>query len=271
MIWAASLLCVMASQSISAKDILLRSWSQTLVVGHRGAAAHAPENTLAGFRLAIASGAVATECDVHLDAEGNLAVIHDNTVDRTTTGKGRVKEKSSAELRALGVPTLADLTAVTKDRIVLVVEIKDGEDAPRKVVEHIQSQGMTDQTIVFSFHAKFVEATKTLDPKQTAIWLVSGKPTGEKLDEVMAQAEAIRADGLGFSYQGVTEEAIAAAHKRKLPVFVWTVPPGPEVERLRALKANFIITDHPKEVVEQLAQSTSNNHHIVSKTARISG
>jgi len=254
-IWAASLLCVMASQSISAKDILLRSWSQTLVVGHRGAAAHAPENTLAGFRLAIASGAVATECDVHLDAEGNLAVIHDNTVDRTTTGKGRVKEMTSGELRALGVPTLADLTAVTIDRIVLVVEIKDGEDAPRKVVEHIRSQGMTDQTIVFSFHAKFVEATKTLDPKQTAIWLVSGKPTGEKLAEVLAQAQAIRADGLGFSYQGVTEEAIVAAHNRKLPVFVWTVPPGPEVERLKGLKANFIITDHPKEVVEQLAKS----------------
>ncbi len=255
MIWIVPLFCAMASQSISTRDLLLRSWSQTLVVGHRGAAAHAPENTLAGFKLAISSGAVATECDVHLDAEGNLAVIHDNTVDRTTTGKGRVKEKSSAELRALGVPTLADLTAITQGKIVLVVEIKDGEDAPRKVVQHIRSQGMTDQTIVFSFHAKFVEATKALDPKQTSVWLVSGKPTGDKLDEVLVQAEAMRADGLGFSFQGVSQEAIVAAHKRKLPVFVWTVPPGPEVERLRALKVNFIITDHPKEVVEQLAKS----------------
>ncbi len=241
----------------STARILAESWSRTLVVGHRGVAAHAPENTLEGFRLAITSGAVATECDVHLDAEGDLAVIHDNTVDRTTTGQGRVKEKSSAELRALGVPSLADLTAVTKDKIVLVVEIKDGEDAPRKVVEHVRSQGMTDQTIVFSFHAKFVETTKALEPKQTAIWLVSGKPTGEKLNEVLAQAAAIRADGLGFSYQGVTEEAILAAHNRRLPVFVWTVPPGSEVDRLKKLKANFIITDHPKEVADQLAKVKS--------------
>lgn len=254
MIGIIPLFCVMASQSISTRDILLRSWSQTLVVGHRGAAAHAPENMLAGFKLAISSGAAATECDVHVDADGGLVVIHDNTVDRTTTGKGRVKEKSSAELRALGVPTLADLTAITKDKIVLVVEIKDGEDAPRKVVEHLQTQGMTDQTIVFSFHAKYVEATKSLDPRQTAVWLVSGKPTGDKLDEVLVQAEAMRADGLGFSFQGLTEEAVLAAHKRKLPVFVWTVPPGPEIERLRAFKVNFIITDHPKEVVERLAR-----------------
>ncbi|MBZ0214403.1 MAG: hypothetical protein K8H99_11430, partial [Nitrospirae bacterium] len=84
--------------------------------------------------------------------------------------------------------------------------------------------------------------------------LVSGKPTGEKLDEVLAQTARMGADGLGFSYQGVTEESIVAAHKRRLPVFVWTVPPGPEVERLRALMVNFIITDHPKEVVEQLAK-----------------
>ncbi|MBZ0213572.1 MAG: glycerophosphodiester phosphodiesterase, partial [Nitrospirae bacterium] len=57
--------------------ILADSWVRPQVIGHRGAAAHAPENTLRGFRLAIASGAVATECDVHVDAEGNLAVIHD--------------------------------------------------------------------------------------------------------------------------------------------------------------------------------------------------
>src|SRR5215204_6586712 len=74
---------------------------RTLVVAHRGASAEAPENTLAAFRLALEQGAPAVECDVHLSADGSPVVIHDETVDRTTNGKGAVAALTRAALRGL--------------------------------------------------------------------------------------------------------------------------------------------------------------------------
>ena len=115
-----------AAPKPSTADIVQRSWDETLVVGHRGAAAYKPENTLPSFEEAISSGAVATECDVHLSQDRQMAVMHDKTLDRTTSLKGAVKDTPMAAMSAAGVPTLQELAKLTKDRIVLVVEIKRG-------------------------------------------------------------------------------------------------------------------------------------------------
>src|ERR1700675_773367 len=82
------------------------------VIGHRGAAGLAPENTLAGFRKAAEIGVGWVEVDVHLSADGVPVVIHDDTLDRTTSGTGPVAAKSAAALEALGVPTLAATIAL---------------------------------------------------------------------------------------------------------------------------------------------------------------
>lgn len=245
-------LCLALMDVPSAARVFEDSWRKTLVVGHRGAAAYAPENTLDSFRAAIGSGAVATECDVHLDADGGIAVIHDDTLDRTTKGKGPVAKARSAELRALGVPSLEELTAVTKGKIVLVVEIKDGHGIEEKVVAHLRREGMLDQAIVFSFDRGRVAAVKTLEPALKAVWLIGDKPTAEALPGMVADALAAKLDGVGFAYGNVSAPVVAAFHARRLPVFAWTVPPGDWVGRLAALKVNFIITNHPRHVSELL-------------------
>ena len=80
---------------------MLKSLPRPIIFAHRGASAHAPENTLAAFELALAQGADAIELDVKLSADGHVVVIHDATVDRTTDRQGRVKDISLAELRSL--------------------------------------------------------------------------------------------------------------------------------------------------------------------------
>lgn len=234
---------------ISAKMIVEQSWKETLVVGHRGAAAYKPENTIASFEESIACKAVASECDVHVSKDGELIIMHDHTLDRTTTLKGEVKETLAADMVAAGIPTLSDYLKTTKDRIVSVIEIKAGMDVVPKTLDLVKKQKMLSQSIFFSFSADFIKQVKVSEPKAYAVWLNSAP---KDLAEHFAKCKEIKADAIGVGYPGATPEIVAEAHKRKMPIFVWTVPPGPEVDRLKALKVNFIITNHPRDVIEQL-------------------
>jgi len=246
------ILCMLAAivtAKPSAQAIVAESWKTTQVIGHRGAAAYLPENTLPSFEEAIKSGAAATECDIHLSRDGEMVVMHDKTLDRTTSLKGEVAKTAWPVIKEAGIPSLADVAKITKDRIVLVVEIKAGEGIESKMVDHLDGQNMRDQSIVFSFGKGHIAKTKEIDSRYFGVWLVA-LPTSPK--ETLDQAQEIKADGIGFSYKTVTPELVAEAQRRKMPVFVWTVPPGSEVDRLQAMKVNFIITDHPRDVLKQL-------------------
>lgn len=138
-----------------------------LVIAHRGGAGRAPENTLAAFEQSAALGAAAIELDVRLSRDGEVVVIHDATVDRTTDGTGAVSSRTAAELgrldaghrftpdagrtfpfrgRGIGVPRLADVIARTGD-VPLLVEIKTA-DTLRPTVDLIERLGATDRTVV---------------------------------------------------------------------------------------------------------------------------
>lgn len=245
-----ALIAAMLFSKPSAADIIQRSWSQTLVVGHRGAAAYKPENTLPAFEEAINSGAVATECDIHLSKDREMMVMHDATVDRTTTIKGAVKDLTAAEMVAAGVPTLQQLTDLTKGRIVLVVEIKNGDGIEQMMVDHLKREKMVEETIAFGFSSERIARVKDANPRQIAVWLVSDPSDPEKVFETLRE---IKGDGFGVDYHKATPELAKMARDRHVPFFVWTVPPGSEVDRLKAMKVNFIITNHPRDVFKQLA------------------
>lgn len=253
-------IAMMASAKPSTQSIITESWKKTLVIGHRGAAAYKPENTLPSFEEAIASKAVATECDVYESSDGEVVIMHDTTLDRTTKLKGLVEETPWSTLKAAGVPSLKDLIQITKDRIVVVVEIKKpkiinirvGPGIEGKVVQMLEKSGLRDQSIVFSFGEEHIVNTKKADPRYFSVWLVGKTLTPAEYTATLDKAKELGANGIGFQYRNVTPELVKAAHDRKVPVFVWTVPPGPEVDRLKALKVNFIITDHPRDVLKQL-------------------
>ena len=171
----------------------------TIVVAHRGASTQAPENTMQAFRLGVAADADAIELDVHLTADRQLAVIHDETLDRTTDRRGRVAELTMDEIReadagatfvrpgdsgypfaerGLQVPTLPEVLAWLPGGIGLVVEIK-ARAAADAVVEAVQGHGVRDdgRLAVISFDEAAIERVRELDAGiRTGYLLVPTQP-----------------------------------------------------------------------------------------------
>ena len=171
----------------------------TLVVAHRGASAEAPENTMEAFRLGVEAGADAIELDVHLTADGQLAVIHDDTLDRTTDRTGAVADLTMDEIReadagatfarpgdsgtpfagrGLTVPTLPEVLEWLPEGVGLVVEIK-APAAADAVVEALRPHPVrtSDRCAVISFHEGAIDRVHELDPGiRTGYLLVPTQP-----------------------------------------------------------------------------------------------
>jgi glycerophosphoryl diester phosphodiesterase len=157
----------------------------TLVVAHRGASAQAPENTMEAYRLAVEAGADAIELDVHLSQDGQMALIHDDTVDRTTDGVGRVDGFNMAGLqrfdagarftaadgstpfarKGLKIPTLPEVLDWLPDGVGLVVEIKARAAVP-SVIEALRGRPVREQgrASVISFDEASIDEAHALDP-----------------------------------------------------------------------------------------------------------
>src|SRR4030042_4900324 len=147
--------------------------SRPTVVSPAACAGHAPENTLAGLRLALHMGADTIEIDVHLSVDGIPVLIHDDSVDRTTDGRGMVASLTLAELRELDasarspfatfrgekVPTLAEALDLTRGRALLVIEIKP-PDIEKEVLEVVRRAGALDWAMIWSFHPSVVAGVR---------------------------------------------------------------------------------------------------------------
>jgi glycerophosphoryl diester phosphodiesterase len=233
-------------------QIIAASFDRTNIVGHRGAAAYAPENSLEAFRLGWESGAPALECDIHMSSDGVPMVMHDATLDRTTELTGRVDATTAAEMKRAGVPTLDELLDHVRGKAILVIEIKAGVGVEKAVVDRVRRRGIKDEVIVFSFNQDIVRRVKELGPEIFTVWLSSRGFELRQTPELLRTLRDLNADAVGFQYRNVTPGLADVLRRAGRPLFVWTVPPGEEVDRLKALRVNFIITDHPRDVRTQL-------------------
>lgn len=152
-----------------------------LLFGHRGSPAHEPENTIPSFKRAIADGCNAIELDVHRTRDGQLIVFHDDTLERTSNGTGRVAEHSLAELRALNaaiewegrqeqIPTLQEVVDVLPKNTIFNFEIKNfsffsEQRTELELVRFIRENGMRDRVILSSFNPLNIWRVKMSDPK----------------------------------------------------------------------------------------------------------
>ena len=141
-----------------------------IVTGHRGAAGLEPENTIRSFQRALALGVDQVELDVHLTHDRELVVIHDETLDRTTNGRGPVHAVTLAEIQTLDagkgerVPTLQEVIDVVKGRAVLQIELK-GLGVEEAVVQAVEANQMVDAVVVTSFRHYMVRRMKALNPR----------------------------------------------------------------------------------------------------------
>jgi glycerophosphoryl diester phosphodiesterase len=247
-----------------------------VVIAHRGASAKAPENTLAAFRRARDMGADYFELDCMLSADGAIIVIHDDTVDRTTNGKGAVASMDLAALRQLDagswkdgryagerLPTLDEALAVAGGSTGVVIEIKTGEDAAaasaleltEKVVALVRERQAQQQVIVQSFSPACCATAKRLAPDLCVALLSGAKQEEEDAWKGACRwVEEFHLDGLNLSGEGFSPERLAAVHAAGRTMAIWTVNDPDAMRALAQSGVDGIITDRPDVCLEVMRE-----------------
>ncbi len=239
-----------------------------LVIGHRGAAGHAPENTLAAFRRGLALGADGIECDVHMSRDGELVVIHDATLERTTDGRGRVSDRTLGELKALDagswygpefagerVPTLAEVFAEVRAAEAssararwCFVELKHGSDRypgiEEKLVLAIAGSGLLERVAVISFDHGAIATIRAMAPTLRAGVLYDARPV-----DSVGLALSAGASWIGPSVKWVNGPEVAQARSAGLEVFVWTANDPEGMRRVLELGVTAAGSDYPDRLL----------------------
>lgn len=228
------------------------------VYAHRGASAYAPENTLPAFQLAEEQGADGIELDVHLTKDGELVVIHDEKLDRTTNGVGLVRDYTLAELKRFcadnGMPGFADariptlrevLEQVKPGRMLVNIELKTGilwyEGIEKKTLDLVAELGMQDRIIYSSFNHYSIAEVRRLAPEAQTAYLFGDIPCD--IEQYAAQR------GVGGLHLGLYCVKMGNLLKTYLDsglaVRVWTVNGAEDLRWLMEEGAD-VITNDPK-------------------------
>ena len=230
---------------------------KVLVIGHRGALGHAPENTFASFKKGLELGSDVLELDVQLSRDGHLMVIHDGDVSRTTDGKGHVRDLTLEQIKALDagswfddafageqVPTLHEVLAWAKNRIPLAVEIKgdptpDSAMAPR-IVAALRQHDMIDEVMLISFHHDMLVLARELEPRLTTGILYVGS-----LVDTVGAAHAAKADSVRPAWNYWTAAKVAVVHAAGLTASAWNADVEGLMEHLVSLGVDSIGANYP--------------------------
>ncbi len=230
------------------------------IVAHRGASAHAPENTLTAFKLAIEQGADAIELDARLSADGQVVVIHDDTVDRTTNGSGRVSSLTMAELQRFQagnhsaqpytpetIPSLAEVFDTVGQRIFIIVELKNLssplDETPEKVANLVQEFNLEHSVFFISFNLIALLRARRALPKMPL-----GLLTFAGMADVTLRLNLVRfGPGLAFipNHQDVTPVLVQAAHHKKSRVYTYTVDQPDKMKDLLDAGVDGVFTNDP--------------------------
>ena len=233
-----------------------------LVIAHRTTMGHAPENTLLGIRTALEMGCDGVEIDVQLSADGVPVLMHDDLLERTTNGSGRVLDTSLADLRRLdagqgeSIPTLREALELIAGRFLFVIELKvsPGDDAPAlcdAVLAEVERAEALPWVWFWSFDPGTVIALAERAPEGRRIAQNCLAPTAE----VWRIAAEHGIDGVSMHSTGLSAETIAVCRARELAAFVWTVNEPADIERCVELGATGIVGDYPERIQAALGDS----------------
>lgn len=242
-----------------------------LIYAHRGGAALRPENTIAAFDHGLACGAEGLEFDVHLSRDGIVVIHHDDTLERTTNGRGPLAALTASELAALdagyhfededdtgfpfrgqgiGVPTLREVLRRYPDAR-LIIEMKvGGEELARRVVDEIRAVGAADRVAIGSFYPEAIHAVRRYEPaiatgavKEETRWALYRAWIGLGIGATPYREFQVP-EWAGYT-PIVTRRFVSAAHRAGIPVKVWTVNGADDMRRLVAVGVDALITDRP--------------------------
>jgi glycerophosphoryl diester phosphodiesterase len=236
----------------------MSSINAPVIIAHRGASRQAPENTMAAFKKALELGAGGIELDVHLSRDGHLVVTHDEQVDRTSDGKGLVRDKTFSELRELDfgswfsesfkkerIPELSEVLELIRDwNGLLNIEIKNGPifypGIEQAVSDEVNRYGAAGRTIVSSFnHYSLVEMKRINPAVKTAPLYMAG------LFEPWAYARRIGADAIHPLFYNIVPEVMIGCKKNGIRVNPFTVDQPEYIKAMAMAGVDGIITNVP--------------------------
>jgi glycerophosphoryl diester phosphodiesterase len=221
------------------------------VIAHRGASAYRPENTLPAYELAVAQDADMIEVDLHLTKDGAIVIAHDAELERIG-GHGEIGDASLAEVRALDagggepVPTLDELLDGFGPRIALNLELKQGSRGayaglPQATVAAVRARGLEGRTLYSSFYDLVLHELRRADPEARIALLLSTRSA----EGWVPRARALGAEAVNPERPLVDRALVERAHGEGLAVYVFTVDPLAEMERLLALGVDGLFTNVP--------------------------
>ncbi|WP_409415412.1 glycerophosphodiester phosphodiesterase [Flavobacterium sp. PS2] len=227
--------------------------SEILKIAHRGARGYEPENTLKAFQKALDLHADGIELDVHLSADGHIIVIHDETIDRTTNGKGFVNNLSLQELKAFRtekeqqIPTLPEVFDLVNQQCFINIELK-GQGTANAVAALIElyvseKNWNYNSIIVSSFEWDFLQEIVLLNPK-----IPVGVLTETDIDSAITFAEAIKAKAINPDVNLVSKENAIQIQEKGFEIFPWTVNEAADIARIKTYNINGIISDFPDRI-----------------------
>jgi glycerophosphoryl diester phosphodiesterase len=249
------------------------------VIAHRGFDDRAPENTMVSFRKAYEVGASMIELDVHLTKDGEVVIMHDITIDRTTNGNGFVKDKTLDELKQLDagskyskvfagekIPTLDEVLAFAKDKISVNIEIKSeavsdntpkpGTGIEEKVVNIVKKYNMEEYVMVSAFKGKALKRIKAFSPKiSTGLLMVSDGLFRSHIEYV----STVKADAVHEFSKFVSKSDISKSKKYNIRENVWTVNDPHTMGKLIDRGVSGLITDRPDLAIRVLSEKFPNN------------
>ncbi len=216
-------------------------------IGHRGASGYEPENSLLSFGKAIDLSVDGIELDVHLSSDGVIMVIHDETIDRTTDGKGFVNQFTSSQLIELGIPTLIEVLDLVNCNCFINIELK-GIGTAKPAVELIEHYVLAKNWnyadfLISTFDWKMLEETRLLNPK-----IRIGVLTEASLENALAFAKKIKAFSIHPNYRLLTKENVALMQESGFEVFTWTVNSFEDIQKTKSFNVNGIISDFPDRI-----------------------
>lgn len=224
-----------------------------LKIGHRGAKGYAPENTLLSFQKAIEMGVDGIELDVHLSADGQIIVIHDATIDRTTNGQGVVNSLSLRELKGFRIeneheiPTLIEVFNLVNKRCFINIELK-GKGTALPVLALIEKYVSKKNWQYHHFLISSFDWVSLLDIHLAKPTIPLGVLTEYDIDLAFAFAKHIQAQSIHSYFHLLSKEKTAKIREEGFRILAWTVNETEDIQKIKSFHINGIITDYPDRI-----------------------
>lgn len=227
--------------------------NRLLKIGHRGANGYEPENTLISFRKALEMKVDGIELDVHLSIDGHLIVMHDETIDRTTNGKGFVNQLTLKELKSfrinktIEIPTLEEVFNLVNKKCFINIELKNHETADKVVtlIEKyiVEKNWKYADFMVSSFDWNAIQQLRFLNDKIPVAVL-----TEDDLDLAFSFAKFLKAEAINPDFQLLTIEKTIEIQNKGIKVFPWTVNNLEDIQKMKSFNVDGIISDFPDRI-----------------------